>query len=203
MRLTVFSFSARLPELCDSISRKLGGPVIIAPVKAKSLKRPSGLRELKPGTVARRPQPPNPRKTLQRALSTEQQNRRSISRGPSNAIALLRSATSTTLPTIKRESLDPAGPMSLLPTDSQRRAQSLSRSGSMNNPFDARASRKAEVETELKEAISALRKPNRGVVVGKAMAEADERKASTSLATKSNLSPSFDSESAETLTRVM
>ncbi|TFB06289.1 hypothetical protein CCMA1212_001713 [Trichoderma ghanense] len=176
-------FSARLPELCDSISRKLGGPVIKAPVKAKSLKRPPGPRDLKPGTVARRPQPPNPRKTLQRALSTEQQNRRSISRGPSNAIALLRSATSTTLPTIKRESLDPAGPMSLLPTDSQRRAQSLSRSNSMNNPFDARASKKAEVETELKEAISALRKPNREVV-GKAMAEADERKASTSLATK-------------------
>ncbi|OTA04072.1 hypothetical protein A9Z42_0046100 [Trichoderma parareesei] len=179
-------FSARLPELCDSISRKLGGPVIIAPVKAKSTKRPlAGLRDLKPGTVTRRPQPPNPRKTLQRALSTEQQNRRSISRGPSNAIALLRSATSTTLPTIKRESLDSAGPMSLLPTDSQRRAQSLSRSSSsgMNNPFDARASRKAEVESELKEAISALRKPNREVV-GKAMAEADERKASTSLATK-------------------
>ncbi|KAH0499352.1 hypothetical protein TgHK011_006553 [Trichoderma gracile] len=179
-------FSARLPELCDSISRKLGGPVIIAPVKAKSTKKPlAGLRDLKPGTVARRPQPPNSRKTLQRALSTEQQNRRSISRGPSNAIALLRSATSTTLPTIKRESLDAAGPMSLLPTDSQRRAQSLSRSnsGSMNNPFDARASRKADVESELKEAISALRKPNREVV-GKAMAEADERKASTSLATK-------------------
>lgn len=179
-------FSARLPELCDSISRKLGGPVIIAPVKAKSTKRPlAGLRDLKPGTVTRRPQPPNPRKTLQRALSTEQQNRRSISRGPSNAIALLRSATSTTLPTIKRESLDSVGPMSLLPTDSQRRAQSLSRSSSsgMNNPFDPRASRKAEVESELKEAISALRKPNREVV-GKAMAEADERKASTSLATK-------------------
>ncbi|KAL6868486.1 DNA replication regulator SLD3 domain-containing protein [Trichoderma novae-zelandiae] len=176
-------FSARLPELCDSISRKLGGPIIIAPVKAKSMKRPPGLRDLKPGTVAGRPQPPNPRKTLQRALSTEQQNRRSISRGPSNAIALLRSATSTTLPTIKRESLDAAGPMSLLPTDSQRRAQSLSRSNSMNNPFDARASKKAEVETELKEAISALRKPNREVV-GKAMAEADERRASASLAPK-------------------
>jgi hypothetical protein len=62
----------------------------------------------------------------------------------------------------------------------------------MNNPFDPRASRKAEVESELKEAISALRKPNREVV-GKAMAEADERKASTSLATKSKSFSSFDS----------
>ncbi|KAK4079273.1 hypothetical protein Trihar35433_378 [Trichoderma harzianum] len=175
-------FSARLPDLCDSINRKLGGPVIIAPAKSRAMKKPSGLRDQRPGAAAKRPQPPNARKTLQRALSTEQQNRRSISRGPSNAIALLRSATSTTLPTVKRESLDLSGPMSLLP-DSQRRAHSLSRSSSMNNLFDARASKKAEVDAELKEAISALRKPNRQVV-SKAMAEADERRTSANLATK-------------------
>ncbi|KAK0763116.1 hypothetical protein N5P37_004100 [Trichoderma harzianum] len=175
-------FSARLPDLCDSINRKLGGPVIIAPAKSRTMKKPSGLRDQRPGAAAKRPQPPNVRKTLQRALSTEQQNRRSISRGPSNAIALLRSATSTTLPTVKRESLDLSGPMSLLP-DSQRRAHSLSRSSSMNNLFDARASKKAEVDAELKEAISALRKPNREVV-SKAMAEADERRTSANLATK-------------------
>ncbi|PNP49264.1 hypothetical protein THARTR1_09979 [Trichoderma harzianum] len=176
-------FSARLPDLCDSINRKLGGPVIIAPAKSRAMKKPSGLRDQRPGAAAKRPQPPNARKTLQRALSTEQQNRRSISRGPSNAIALLRSATSTTLPTVKRESLDLSGPMSLLP-DSQRRAHSLSRSSSMNNLFDARASKKAEVDAELKEAISALRKPNREVV-SKAMAEAaDERRTSANLVTK-------------------
>ncbi|UKZ77452.1 hypothetical protein TrVFT333_005173 [Trichoderma virens FT-333] len=175
-------FSARLPDLCDSINRKLGGPVIIAPAKSRSMKKPSGMRDQRPGAAAKRPQPPNARKTLQRALSTEQQNRRSISRGPSNAIALLRSATSTTLPTIKRESLDLSGPMSLLP-DSHRRNHSLSRSSSMNNLFDARASKKAEVDAELREAISALRKPNREVV-SKAMAEADERRTSASLATK-------------------
>ncbi|KAK4078693.1 uncharacterized protein Triagg1_3024 [Trichoderma aggressivum f. europaeum] len=176
-------FSARLPDLCDSINRKLGGPVIIAPAKSRAMKKPSGLRDQRPGAAAKRPQPPNARKTLQRALSTEQQNRRSISRGPSNAIALLRSATSTTLPTVKRESLDLLGPMSLLP-DSQRRAHSLSRSSSMNNLFDARASKKAEVDAELKEAISALRKPNREVV-SKAIAEAaDERRTSANLATK-------------------
>ncbi|KAL7936258.1 DNA replication regulator SLD3 domain-containing protein [Trichoderma chlorosporum] len=175
-------FSARLPDLCDSINRKLGGPVIIAPAKSRSTKRPSGLRDQRPGAAVKRPQLPNARKTLQRALSTEQQSRRSISRGPSNAIALLRSATSTTLPTIKRESLDLTGPMSLLP-DSQRRAHSLSRSSSMNNLFDARANKKAEVDAELKEAISALRKPNREVV-SKAMAEADERRTTASLASK-------------------
>lgn len=161
--------------------------MIIAPAKSRAMKKPSSLRDQRPGAAAKRPQPPNARKTLQRALSTEQQNRRSISRGPSNAIALLRSATSTTLPTVKRESLDLSGPMSLLP-DSQRRAHSLSRSSSMNNLFDARASKKAEVDAELKEAISALRKPNRQVV-SKAMAEADERRTSANLATKSNSTP--------------
>ncbi|RFU79965.1 dna replication regulator sld3 [Trichoderma arundinaceum] len=176
-------FSARLPDVCDSINRKLGGPVVIAPAKARSMKKPSSMRNQRPGAAAKRPQPPNARRTLQRALSTEQQSRRSISRGPSSAIALLRSATSTTLPSIKRESLDPSGPMSLLPLDSQRRTHSLSRSSSMNNLFDARASKKAEVDAELKEAISALRKPNREVV-GKAMAEADERRTSASLAAK-------------------
>ncbi|KAH6606543.1 dna replication regulator sld3 [Trichoderma cornu-damae] len=176
-------FSARLPDLCDSINRKLGGPVIIAPAKAKFAKMPTAARDQRPGATAKRPQPPSTRRTLQRALSTEQRNRRSISRGPSSAIALLRSATSTTLPSIKREGLDSSGPMSLLPMDAHRRTHSLSRSSSMNNLFDARASRKAEVDAELKEAISALRKPNREVV-GRAMAEADERRTSTSLATK-------------------
>lgn len=162
--------------------------MIIAPSKTRSVKKPLSTRDQKPGAAAKRPQPLNSRRTLQRALSTEQQHRRSISRGPSNAIALLRSATSTTLPSIKRESLDPSGPMSLLSTESQRRAQSLSRSSSMNNLFDARANKKAEVDAELREAISALRKPNREVV-SKAMAEADERRTSASLAAKSIVSP--------------
>lgn len=54
----------------------------------------------------------------------------------------------------------------------------------MSNLFDTRANKKAVVDAELKEAISALRKPNREVM-GKAMAEADERRTSASLAAKS------------------
>jgi DNA replication regulator SLD3 len=45
---------------------------------------------------------------------------------------------------------------------------------------EEKAKREAEIKAELQAAISSLRKPNREVV-GKAMAEADERKASTSL----------------------
>jgi len=54
----------------------------------------------------------------------------------------------------------------------------------MTNLQDAKANKKAMVEAELKDAISALRKPNRGVV-GKDMAEADERRALTGSSAKS------------------
>ncbi|KHN96409.1 DNA replication regulator Sld3 [Metarhizium album ARSEF 1941] len=51
-------FSARLPERCDAINRKLGGPIIASPVKSKALKRFSSKKELKPGAATKRPAPP-------------------------------------------------------------------------------------------------------------------------------------------------
>ncbi|KAG8428467.1 hypothetical protein J3459_003890 [Metarhizium acridum] len=179
-------FSARLPERCDAISRKLGGPVIVSPVTSKALKRFSSKKEQKPGTATKRPAPLNSRRTLQRALSTEQLHRRSVSRGPSNTIALLRSATSTSVPGIKREGSEPLSLKDLHRVDSlmgRSRQPLLSRSNSASNLEETKASRKALVEAELKDAISALRKPNREVV-GKAMAEADQRRAIASLSAK-------------------
>ncbi|OAQ84344.1 DNA replication regulator Sld3 [Purpureocillium lilacinum] len=180
-------FSARLPELCDSINRKLGGPVIVSPPKSKSTTRSSKREQQKPGAAAKRPAAlNNPRRTLQRALSTDQQHRRSVSRGPSNAIALMRSATSTAVPGVKREGSEPA-PLRSIPSgalnQTRRQQPSLLRSTSMTNLQDAKANKKAMVEAELKDAISALRKPNRGVV-GKDMAEADERRALTGSSAK-------------------
>lgn len=179
------SFSARLPELCDAINRKLGGPVILSPLKSKS-KRPASKREQKPGAAAKRPGPASTRRTLQRALSTEQQLVRSVSRGPSNAIALLRSATSTSLSSVKREGSEPAS-LKALPKGELRQYQKppiLSRGFSMSNAEDAKRNKKALVEAELKNAISALRKPNRDVV-GKAMAEADQHRILAGLSAKS------------------
>jgi hypothetical protein len=54
-----------------------------------------------------------------------------------------------------------------------------------------RSSKKVQVEAELKEAISSLRKPNREVV-GKALAEAAERRATVSLSAKSTYAPHFE-----------
>lgn len=177
-------FSARLPELCDSINRKLGGPVIVKPSKSRSLKRSSSKREQKPGAVTKRPSQ-QPR-TLQRALSTEQHHRRSISRGPSNMIALMRSATSTSVPGIKREGSEPAALKGVLkgePDLLNRRSGPLSRSTSMSNLRDTKPNKKALVEAELKDAISALRKPHREIV-SKELMDAAERRTLTGLSAK-------------------
>ncbi|EKJ77039.1 hypothetical protein FPSE_02683 [Fusarium pseudograminearum CS3096] len=184
-------FSHRLPELCDSINRKLGGPVIVKPSRPKTLRRPSSKQSPKPGAVAKRSVSGQPTRTLQRALSTEQQSRRSISRGPSNMIALMRSATTTSLPGIKREASDPALAKSVLASDPDlinRKSGPLSRSSSVSNLQDVKFSKKAQVEAELRDAISSLRKPNRQVV-GKALAEAAERRATVSSSAKKARKP--------------
>jgi DNA replication regulator SLD3 len=161
--------------------------VIISPPKKKSQKRLSK-RDQKPGAATKRPAVRQEHRTLERALSFDAQHRRSMSRGPSNAIALMRSATPAVLTTFKREDSEPA--LSKLPTmrdDSRKRTLGLTRSISMANVDEARAAKKAKVDAELKDAISALRKPNRDVV-SKAMEEAAERKASAVVSVKSKSS---------------
>ena len=170
--------------MCDSINRKLGGPVIVSPPKSKQPKgQDASKKEAKPGTAAKRPAPARPR-TLQRAFSNEQ-FRRSVSRGPSNAIALLRSATSTTIPGLKREGSEPLGVKSMVknegaPARDRRPSLALSRSNSMSSLLeDTKAQKQALVDAELQDAISALRKPNRGLA-GKALVEAAEKRSSLS-----------------------
>ncbi|OBS18344.1 hypothetical protein FPOA_10071 [Fusarium poae] len=184
-------FSHRLPELCDSINHMLGGPVIVKPSRPKALRRPSSKQSPKPGTLAKRSVSGQPTRTLQRALSTEQQSRRSASRGPSNMIALMRSATTTALPGIKREASDPALVKSVLGNDPDlmnRKSGPLPRSSSATYLQDAKISKKAQVEAELRDAISSLRKPNRQVV-GQALAEAAERRATVSSSAKKARKP--------------
>lgn len=179
-------FSSRLPEMCDNLSRKLGGPVIISPAKPKSklrsLKRTSSASQ-KPGAATKRAAPKQEPRTLERALSYEQQNRRSISRAPSAIAEMMR--TSTKLPSIKRENSDPD-----LKETHQRPSSrsSLLRSTSMADLKEDRTAKKARLEAELKDAISSIRKPNREIV-GKAMTEAAERKVTTALSAKSELLP--------------
>lgn len=171
------SFSARLPELCDSINRKLGGPVIQAPKeKAKTVVA----SKPKPGAPAKRvtaTKKENER-TLQRVLSNERM-KRSVSRGPGGTIALLRSASATAIPGLKREGSEPL--LGMIPKGEavavkEKNVSIFSRSaGSLGNNEDAKAKKKARLEAELKEAISALKKPNRALA-GKEIVEEAERR---------------------------
>lgn len=187
------SYSSRLPQLCDSLSRKLGGPVIVPPKpksKSKSLERTSSKHDQKPGAAARRTALHKEPRTLERALSFEQQHRRSVSRGPSQIADLMR-ATSTSVPSIKREDSDSVNLKAVSKGELSSRQDgrsSLSRTSSMAGLEDTKANKKAKIEAELRDAISNLRKPNREVV-GKAMAEAAERKASTATSAKSKYPP--------------
>ncbi|KAI0485301.1 DNA replication regulator SLD3-domain-containing protein [Xylariaceae sp. FL0804] len=181
-------FSSRLPEQCDSINRKLGGPIMISPPKPRPKKSDGVIKsKAKPGTAAKRPalSKPSSSRTLDRVLSKEsERNRRSMSRGPSTVIALMRSASTPTLPMLKREASESSSVMSVPRADSAVSQEKPSRapsSGPAKGRAEDRAKKDAYVKAELQDAISSLRKPNRDVV-GKAIAaEAAERRATTSL----------------------
>lgn len=174
------SFSARLPGPCDSLNRKLGGPIAQSPPKQKTADPASAVKP-KPGAPLKRPTALKRDKdrTLERALSVER-SRRSVSRGPAATIALLRSASQTVIPGLKREASD-SSLMGLLPRGEKsslkdRPTNIFSRSVSLSG-VDLKAQRKAKVDAELKDAISALKKPNRTLAV-KDFVEAAEKRAS-------------------------
>ncbi|TGJ80491.1 hypothetical protein E0Z10_g8271 [Xylaria hypoxylon] len=175
-------FAARLPEHCDSINRKLGGPVMMPPKPGR--KKPEMKEMSKPGAAAKRPALSKYTRTLENVLSKEtERNRRSISRGPGGVIALMRSASTPTLPLLKREASEPLSLTSIPKAEaSKSQDKHMSSTGpvSAKRRTETKEKRDAFVKAELQNAISTLRRPNREVV-GKAMAEANEKRAVTSL----------------------
>ena len=153
---------------------------MISPPKPKE-KRPQqtkGSQPNKPGTATRRrPAPPKSTKSLDELLSNER--RRSMSRGPSNVLAQLRSATVSNIPKIKREDSETSSLADIPRRDSgalkEKPTNVLSRSASASNFQEQKARKKAMVEAELSDAISALKKPNR-VLAGKILVEETERR---------------------------
>ncbi|KAG9249891.1 DNA replication regulator SLD3-domain-containing protein [Emericellopsis atlantica] len=174
-------YASRLPQLCHSLSQKFGGPVIIPPTKRAKPSRSSSKQDLRPGASLKRPAPAKEPRSLKRALSMDQQHRRSLSGGQNALAELMRTTTTTTaLPSIKREASD-SNVLKSMVNEARTTSQGLrplSRSSSSMTLDDPRANKKAKIDAELREAITALRKPNREVV-GKALAEADGRKNST------------------------
>ncbi|KXJ91923.1 DNA replication regulator SLD3-domain-containing protein [Microdochium bolleyi] len=183
-------FSARLPEQCETINRKLGGPVMIPPQKprTKTTKRPdaSAIKaKAKPDTTMKRVGSGS-KSSLENVLSKESlHHRRSMSRGPGGMIALMRSVSTPIIPAMKREASEPASAaISKIPMadeDEDAHSPELPLTLGVKRSLGAdRAKKDAQVKAELKNAITALRRPNRDVV-GQAMVEDAQRRATTTL----------------------
>lgn len=140
----------------------------------------------KPGAAIKRSAPIKQPRSLQRALTNDRHSR-SASRGPSGAISLMRSATLPSVPGLKREASETPSLSSIPSTDSQ--GLHVSRSGvAKSRKFSSREvdlknlangnelkSKKDVIEAELKDVISAIRKPNRQLA-GHAHMETIERR---------------------------
>lgn len=134
-----------------------------------------------PGSVAKRPVSTSAPKSLDKVFSHDQL-RRKASRRPTDVLARMRSATPATIPGLKREASEPAS-LGMIPSGDrplkERSRNVLSRSVSSLTADDSKAQKKAKIEADLKDAISALKKPNRQLA-GKAIVEEAEKRIGTS-----------------------
>lgn len=165
-------YMSKLPEQAAIVNKKLGGP-------STSSKHKSKLR--KPGESEERPRADRKsRKPLQR-VSTESTNHFS-----KTIPSLGRSATdSQVIPGLKRESSEIS--LDLIPRKDSQRSTSRRNTAvdlmkrrevnfsSLSIDIDAKTKKKAEVEEKLREAITALRKPNR-VAAGQEFADVVEQR---------------------------
>ena len=176
-------FSAKLPDICDSISKKLGGPRIL-PTARPSMKKASTIANpaSRPGAATKRavPRVSEAPMDLERLRTEERERSRPASRGPSRAISLMRSATMSGTSGLKRETSE---------TPSLSRVSSFETKtrGGVNTSQKPRevdmtfsdilrpVSKKAEIQNELNNVISAIRKPNR-LLAGQSMAELFEKR---------------------------
>lgn len=172
-------YMSRLPEQAASINKKLGGPVATSP-KRKAIKPPITSR--RPGESGE----PDPKKSRRSLGRTPTDTTKQTSQRPTPS--LHRSATDSALiPSLKREGSEV--PLSAIPfqrspsTASSRQALSQFKRLSQREvdlstksaATEAKLKQKKRVEDELKEAISTLKKPNRGAAVGGYIDEVESR----------------------------
>ncbi|KAI9777809.1 MAG: hypothetical protein M1816_004409 [Peltula sp. TS41687] len=177
-------YAARIPEKCAAINQKLGGPSIPSPVRpSKSSKFAVGKSIKRPGLISKRSLPEVSRRKFERVVTDERLARvKDDSQRPSRPPPpLTRAATLPAVPALKRERTGTPIPMSEIPTKGSRQ-MSVSRSGVLNSKelrqrevdlsviankkgVEAKSKKNSQIETELKGAITALRKPNRGLAV--------------------------------------
>lgn len=149
----------------------------------------------RPGGITKRPVSTKARRSLQRVI-TDERHAREGSRGASGAISLMRSVTTPAIPGLKRERSETPLLSSIPSAESQsmlvnrggmlkskkfsQREVDLSSLAAVN---DAKL-KKASIEAELKDAITALKRPNRQLA-GQLQMEAEKRAASASTHSRS------------------
>jgi DNA replication regulator SLD3 len=149
----------------------------------------------RPGGITKRSVSTKARRSLRRVI-TDERNSREGSRGASGAISLMRSATAPAIPGLKRERSETPLLSSIPSAESQsmlvnragvlkskkfsQREVDLSSLATIN---DAKL-KKASIEAELKDAITALKRPNRQLA-GQLQLEAEKRAASASTHSRS------------------
>jgi len=160
----------RLPEQALMINKKLGGPAHTSPPKRKAMKPPTTSRK---SGEPKEPEAKKSRRSLTR-VATDDLRRTADRVTPS----LSRSATDSALMKgIKREGSEAplsAIPFQRSPSKNNRRSMSQfrhleGRELDLTTPsaaVTAKLKQKQRVEEELKNAITALKKPNRGLAAG-------------------------------------
>lgn len=169
-------YLSRLPEQAAVMNKKLGGPTLLSPRK-RSVKQKESSKK-RPGEPTDRPAPARKeRRPLQR-ISTE-----NLGHHTAKAPSLSRSATdSAVIPGLKRETS--VTPLSAVPPASAR-PSSMSQYQRFNqrqvdltaltSANEAKMKKKTLIEEELRNAISTLKKPNRGLAVKDFVDSADVR----------------------------
>jgi DNA replication regulator SLD3 len=169
----------RLPEQALMINKKLGGPAHISPPKRKAMRPPTTSRK---SGDSKEPDVKKPRRSLAR-VATDTIRRSTDRVTPS----LTRSTTDSALiRDIKREGSEArlsAIPFQRSPSKDNRRSMSQyrhleGRELDLTTPsaaVTAKLKQKQRVEEDLKEAITALKKPNRGLAVGGYVDEVERR----------------------------
>lgn len=163
-------YTNRLPEQARMVNKKLGGPVTSSPPKRKAMKPPT--TSTKAGG-SKEPEPKKPRRSLARVATDTARHT-----GERRSISLSRSATdSALLRGIKREGSEvplSAIPLQRSPSQAARRSMSQFRHlqgreidlETTSAAAAAKMRQKKRVAEDLKEAITALKKPNRGLAAG-------------------------------------
>ncbi|KAF2019119.1 hypothetical protein BU24DRAFT_418721 [Aaosphaeria arxii CBS 175.79] len=185
-------YMRRLPEQARMINKKLGGPASSTPSKRKAMRPPMPSRK---SGEPKEPDVKKSRRSLARvATDTTGQTGQ---RKPTPSLA--RSTTDSALLTdIKREGSEvplSAIPFQRSPSQAARRSMShfnhlKGRQVDLSAPSAAAAAKiqqKKRVEDEVKEAIAALKKPNRGLAVGGYVDDMERR--GLGVATKSSRKP--------------